>query len=81
MGMERRFFYIKNLTTGQYHRGATYGGHWGKLPQFFSRRRDAQYRLSDLQARQIRWQNEGYTDKEKTPPDDIRILETVITWD
>ena len=74
----RKFFYIKDMANDRYHRGATYGGNWGPTPQFFSRRRDAQYRLSDLQARagkEAHWRIE-----KPIEPSDIVILETQIEW-
>jgi hypothetical protein len=68
----RKFFYIKNLTTGKFHRGATYGGNWGSLPQFFSRRHDAEYRKRDLEQRS----HYGRIPDAEV----IVILETKITW-
>jgi len=78
----RKFFYIKDMANDRYHRGATYGGNWGPTPQFFSRRRDAQYRLSDLQARAGKYPK-GLTAlriEKPIEPSDIVILETQIEW-
>jgi hypothetical protein len=78
----RKFFYIKDMLNDRYHRGTTHGGNWGPTPQFFSRRRDAQYRLSELQARVKKYPKGLYRKLTDKPMESayIVILETNIEW-
>jgi hypothetical protein len=60
------FYYVVDTRTGLYHAGSSYGGRWGNFPQFFSRRRDAEYRVGTI--------HQWYPDAH------LEIREALLAW-